>query len=228
MIHYNSEQLAGFPWIASTDTLKTEHLLVKFWSVAEDLAARSDRPHLLNADTVANLQRLVGEDSTEAAWADGWDGIAGETWAAITLGELHDALNDAAPCGFGFGAHEGDGACFGFWLFEDWAEALETLGLGDDDPAGWAALIAELDADGIDLATIDDAYQGRAEGYSEERAGADFAQQLAEDTSDINWSDLQWPLTCIDWDAAWRELVLADNYRLHALGGGDWLVFRSA
>lgn len=227
MIHYNSEQLSGFPWIASADTLKIEDLLIKFWGVAEDLAARFDRPHLLNADTLANLQRLVGEDSTEAAWADGWDGIAGETWAQITLGELHDALGDAAPVGFHFGSQDGDGACFGFWLSEDWTEALETVGLGDDHPQGWASLIAELDADGIDPDNVEDAYQGRAEGYSEERAGADYAQQLAEDTSDIDWGKLQWPLTCIDWDAAWRELVLGDGYRLHDLGGGDWLVFRS-
>ena len=227
MTHYTADQLARFPWIASVDTLRTEDLLVKFWGVAEDLAARSDRPHLLNADTVANLQRLVGEDSTETAWVDGWDGIAGETWAHITLGELHDALGDAAPVGFHFGSHDGDGACFGFWLSEDWAEALETLGLDDDDPTEWAALIAELDADGIDPDTVEEAYQGRAEGYSEERAGADYAQQFAEETGDINWKTLRWPLTCIDWDAAWRDLKMGDGYRLHDLGGGDWLVFRA-
>lgn len=225
--HYTADQLARFPWIASADTLKTEDLLVKFWGVAEDLAVRSNRPHLLNADTLARLQRLVGEDSTEAAWVDGWDGIAGDTWAQITLGELHDALGDAAPAGFHFGAQDGDGACFGFWLSEDWAEALETLGLGDDDPTGWASLIAELDADGIDPDSIEEAYVGRADGYSEERAGADYAQQLAEDTGDINWKTLQWPLTYIDWDAAWRELETGDGYRLHDIGGGDWLVFRA-
>jgi hypothetical protein len=219
MIHYTSEQLSGFPWIASADTLKTEDLLPKFWSVAEDLAARSGRLDLLAADLLQTLTRLAGEDSNYEAWS--------EDEASAALSELVDVLEHAAPCGFGFGASEGDGACFGFWLSEDWAEALETLGLDDDDPSGWAALIAELDADGIDPDTLNDAYQGRAEGYSEERAGADYAQQLAEDTGDINGKTLRWPLTCIDWDAAWRELEMGDGYRLHDLGGGDWLVFRA-
>jgi hypothetical protein len=219
MIHYTSGQLSGFPWIASADTLKIEDLLPKFWSVAEDLAARSGRLDLLAADLLQTLTRLAGEDSNYEAWS--------EDEASAALSELVDVLEHAAPCGFGFGASEGDGACFGFWLSEDWAEALETLGLDDDDPTEWAALIAELDADGIDPDTLDDAYQGRAEGYSEERAGADYAQQLAEDTGDINWKTLQWPLTCIDWDAAWRELQMGDGYRLHDLGGGDWLVFRA-
>lgn len=219
MIHYNSEQLSGFPWIASADTLKTEDLLPKFWSVAEDLAVRSDRPDLLSPDLLQTLTRLAGEDSDYEAWS--------EDEASAALSELFEVLEDAAPCGFHFSSSEGDGACFGFWLSEDWAEALETLGLGDDDPTGWASLIAELDADGIEPDSIEEAYQGRAEGYNEERAGADYAQQLAEDTSEINWKTLQWPLTCIDWDAAWRELEMGDGYRLHDLGGGDWLVFRN-
>ena len=219
MIHYTSEQLSGFPWISSADTLKTEDLLPKFWSVAEDLAVRSSRPDLLSFDLLQTLACLAGEDSSFDDWS--------EDAASAALSELFEVLQHAAPCGFGFGASEGDGACFGFWLSEDWAEALETLGFGNDDPTGWAVLIAELDADGIDPDTIEDAYQGRAEGISEERAGADYAQQLAEDTGDINWKTLQWPLTCIDWDAAWRELQMGDGYRLHDLGGGDWLVFRA-
>jgi hypothetical protein len=219
MIHYTSEQLSGFPWIASVDTLKTEDLLPKFWSVAEDLAVRSSRPDLLYPDLLQTLARLAGEDSNFDDWS--------EDEASAALSELFDVLQHAAPFGFHFSSSEGDGACFGFWLSEDWAEALETLGLGGDDPSGWAALIAELDADGIDPDILEDAYQGRADGYSEERAGADYAQQLAEDTGDINWKTLQWPLTCIDWDAAWRELEMGDGYRLHDLGGGDWLVFRN-
>ena len=220
MIHYTSEQLSGFPWIASVDTLKTEDLLPKFWGVAEDLAVRSSRPDLLPADLLATLTRLAGEDSDYEAWS--------EDEASGALSELFDVLEHAAPCGFGFGASEGDGACFGFWLSEDWAEALQVLGLGDDDPTGWAALIAELDADGIDPDTIEDAYQGRAEGYSEERAGADYAQQLAEDLGILPRPDrVEWPCHCIDWDAAWRELEMGDGYRLHDLGGGDWLVFRA-
>jgi hypothetical protein len=78
---------------------------------------------------------------------------------------------------------------------------------------------------------VEDSYQGRAEGYSEERTGADYAQQLAQDSwlpdgpGGVGWN--RWPVSCIDWEDAWRELQLGDGYRLHDLGGGEWLVFRS-
>ena len=38
---------------------------------------------------------------------------------------------------------------------------------------------------------------------------------------------LAWPLTCIDWEQAWRELRIGDGYWLEDIGGGDWLVFRN-
>lgn len=220
--HYTPEQLASFPWIVSCDTLKADDLLVKFWSAAESCAVLADRPQLLNPGTLASLTKLVGEDSSESDWDD--------AEASETLQELIDTLNDAAPCGFYFGSSEGDGAAFGFWVIEDWADALETLDLGDDDPSGWAELISRLALDGIEPDTIEDAYQGRAEGYSEEHAGRSYAEELAYETNaaGVDWGgQTPWPLGCIDWDAAWRELELGDGYRLHDIGGGEWLVFRS-
>lgn len=216
MTTYTLDQLASFPWIVSCDTLRPEDLLVKFWSAAEQIGADV-------AQLLPDLQRLVGEDSSESDWND--------EQACWTLESLTDRLQDAAPTGFYFGASEGDGACFGFWLTEDWFDALEHLGFGNDDPTGWAELIARLDADGIEPETIGDSYQGRAEGYSEEQAGADFAQELAQDSwlpegpCGIGWN--RWPVSCIDWDAAWRELQMGDGFRLHDIGGGEWLVFRS-
>jgi hypothetical protein len=212
MTNYTADQLATFPWIVSTDTLKPEHLLVAFWQVAEQLGAdlTSIRP---------SLEALVGEDSKESDWND--DDASG------ALEELGDALQDVAPTGFYFGADEGDGACFGFWVTEDWAEHLEQMDMGNDDPTGWASLIQELELGGVDTDNFEDCYQGRAEGYSEERAGADYAQELAEETGAIDWNKLQWPLTCIDWEQAWQELRMGDGYWLQDIGGGDWLVFRS-
>lgn len=216
MTTYALDQLAAFPWIVSCDTLRPEDLLVKFWSAAEQIGADL-------TDLLPDLQRLVGEDSSESDWNDeqaGW-----------TLESLTDRLQDAAPTGFYFGASEGDGACFGFWLSEDWSDAMEHLGFGNDDPTGWAELISRLDADGIEPETIEDSYQGRAEGCSEESAGADFAQELAQDSwlpegpCGIGWD--RWPVFCIDWAEAWRELTLGDGFRLHDIGGGEWLVFRS-
>jgi hypothetical protein len=221
--HYSSDQLARWPWIVSTDTLKPEHLLVSFWQTAEHIAALVNRPLLLNPETVASLERLVGEDSRESDRDD--------ERASQALDDLFLTLDDVAPVGFSFGASEGDGACFGYWLNEDWQNGLETLGLDADDPTGWSELISRLELDGIDSDNIADAYQGRAEGYSEERAGADYAQELAQDTwlpggpSGLGWN--RWPVCCIDWADAWRELQLGDGFRLHDIGGGDWLVFRS-
>lgn len=216
--HYTAQQLADFPWIVSCGTLKTEDLLVKFWGAAESCAALADRPQLLNPGTLVSLTRLVGEDSIESGRDD--------AEACDTLADLHDALNDVAPVGFYFGASEGDGACCGFWISEEWAEALETLGLGGDNPALCAELISRLDLDGIDPDNIADAYQGRAEGSSEEKAGADYAAELAEDSGTWDGRSV-WPFSCIDWEDAWNELRMSDGFRLHDIGGGEWLVFRS-
>jgi hypothetical protein len=216
MTHYTQDQLAQFPWIVSCDTLRAEDLLPKFWSAAETLAVWRSEP--IPADLLAPLTQLVGEDSSESDWSD--------ALADQTLLDLFDLLQDWSPTAFSFGASEGDGACFGFWVTEDWQDALEVLGFGNDDPSGWAELIGRLSADGLDPDNIEDAYQGRAEGLSEERAGADYAQQLAEDLG-VKLDQMQWPLTCVDWEAAWREIEMGDGYQLHDIGGGEWLVFRS-
>jgi hypothetical protein len=216
MATYTPEQLATFPWIVSSDTLRTEDLLPRFWTTAEQLAQVLQER--IPANLLEPLTLLVGEDSSETDWND--------DLAADTLAELFDLLQSWAPAGFSFGASEGDGACFGFWLTPEWCDALEVLSFGNDDPTGWAELVARLEADGLDPDNVEDAYQGRADGWSEERAGADFAEQTAYDSGMV--SDQQhWPLNCIDWDAAWRELQTGDGYRLHDIGGGEWLVFRS-
>lgn len=217
MIHYNSEQLSNFPWVVSCDTLKPESLLPTFWGIAEDLAVRSSRPDLIPADLLQTLTRLVGEDSNHNDW--------NEDEASAALSELFDVLDHAAPCGFGFGSSEGDGACFGFWLSEDWAEALEHCGIaGDSDPEAVAAIIAELDALGVTPENVDDTFQGEASGYTEAEAGADYAQQFAEEIG--AWDGkATWPHSCIDWADAWSELQ-ADGFSLVRWSHARWLVFR--
>ena len=194
MFHYNPEQLASFRWIVSSDTLRPEDLLPSYWSAVESLAQLAGKASPIAADTLADLERLAGEDSSEADWDT--------ELACQLLEELTDCLQELAPCGFGFGSQEGDGACFGFRLTEDWQDALEHLQVDCDDPADCAALVSELELDGIDPDNVEDACQGRAEGYSEERAGADYAQQLAQDSwlpdgpGGIGWN--RWPVSCID------------------------------
>jgi hypothetical protein len=197
-MNYPPEQLAQFPWIVSSDTLKTEHLLVQYWSAAETIHRLRFDGQPWAADQrrlTSELERLVGEDSSESDWSD--------EEAETLLEALAEHLQDVAPDGFYFGGSEGDGACFGFWLEQDWETALDRLGFGNDDPTGW----------------------------DEQQAGADYAQQLAQDNwlpdgpNGIGWN--RWPLSCIDWSDAWNELKLGDGYRLHDIGGGEWLVFRS-
>lgn len=219
---YTLDQLDGFPWIVSVDTLRTEDLLVRFWQTAEQLHRLTYSGHPFAAQhqaLVRELELLAGEDAKEQDW--------NEERARQCVDDLAEYLQDYAPSGFHFGASAGDGACFGFWIDESWAEALELFGMGDDDPTGWASLIAELDADGIDPDTVEDSYQGRAEGVTEERAGADYALELFNDSGLRKASEDGWPFRCIDWDAAWEELRIGDGYRLHSIGGGDWLVFRA-
>ena len=208
MTRYNDKQLSAFPWIVSCDTLKTETLLVKFWGIAEQLGIT------LSAQLLTDLTLLVGEDSQECNW--------NQQLACDSLEELSDALNLAAPDGFQFSSQDGDGACFGFWLQDDWVEAFEHMGLGEADHN--AELIAELIAGGIEPETIEDSFLGQVEGVTEEMAGVAYAEQLADELGD--YKPTQWPYYCIDWQQAWRELSF-DGHWLQSTGGGDWLVFRS-
>jgi len=210
---YSSQQLSDFPWIASSGTLREEDLLPRFWDIAEQIGAT------IPDSLLAVLQRLAGEDAQETDWDP--------ELAADTCFELIALLDNFAPAGFYFGPNEGDGACFGFWATEAWAEALDHMGLGDCDPAGWVELIAQLEADGIEPDSIEDSYQGRAEGWSEDRAGADYAMSLADELGLLRAADSDWPYSCIDWAGAWRELYMGDGYSLHSIGAGEWLVFRS-
>ncbi|HYW24877.1 MAG TPA: hypothetical protein VE953_11985 [Terriglobales bacterium] len=58
-------------------------------------------------------------EAQRAPYQERWDAIGRgmDTWEAKDwlLEDLYDALNDLAPEGCYFGAHEGDGSDFGFW-----------------------------------------------------------------------------------------------------------------
>jgi len=211
MTRYTPEQLASFPWIVSTGTLRTEDLLVRYWQTAEQLGAEL-------CTVLPALQHLVGEDSRESDWDD--------DMACGCLLQLGDILQDVAPTGFYFGASEGDGACFGFWLCEDWADALEERGIDCEDAAGTAELVQAFEDHGIEAEQLCDAYCGTADGYTEEQAGADYAQTLADEIGAIN-RELAWPHTCIDWADAWRELEIGDGYSLIPETASSWHVVRS-
>jgi len=211
MTRYTPGQLATLPWIVSTDTLRTEDLLVRYWQTAEQLGAEL-------CTVLPALQHLVGEDSRESDWDD--------DMACGCLLQLGDILQDVAPSGFYFGASEGDGACFGFWLCEDWADALEDRGIDCEDPAGTAELIQAFEDHGIEAENLCDAYCGTADGYSEAQAGAAYAEELADGNGLIDRQPA-WPYTCIDWADAWRELEIGDGYSLIPETPSSWHVVRS-
>jgi len=77
------------------------------------------------------------------------------------------------------------------------AELRETLGDGVVD----AALYLD-----IDLENIEEAYRGHWDSDEE------FAQDIAEDTGALP-KDFVWPLYCINWEHAARELMM--DYEEH-------------
>jgi len=211
---YTLDQLDGFPWIVSTDTLRADHLADAYLGAFDQLGQEVPEPFR------SDLQQCAAYASglTAPEPCDAWD--VAIQWAFDRLGEL-------APKGFYFGASEGDGACLGFWLEQEWADLLEHCGwAADSDSAALAYVIRSLIAGGIDVDNFEDSYQGEAEGYNATEAGADYAAQLAEDLGSIQ-TTAQWPHTCIDWELAWRELELGDGYWMEKINGCQWAVFRN-
>jgi len=168
--------LSSFPWIVSSSTLKTEHLLVSFWETLEGLASDPSFPFELSPSLLSTLERLVGEDSKEEDYK--------ETEALEALSALSDLLDEAAPSGFYFGSHEGDGALFGFWLSEDWGEALSSCDFFSEDPTLCASVIEAAESLGISPDTFPDCFRGEVSAYSEEEAEEEAAKELLSESED--------------------------------------------
>ena len=96
--------------IVSEGTLRPEDLLESFGSFLKE------------ASPEAYLQVLE-------AFVEETLRIEGDEARVSLIERFDDALNYIAPAGTYFGAHEGDGACFGFWQatdpFEDEGEEDE-------------------------------------------------------------------------------------------------------
>ena len=101
----------------SSGTLRTPDLLRAFAAALESMEGDEGREPSPDWDA----GKLCGE---ALAYADVLDDLAGrvgygmskvENNAAGVVDALIDALDDYAPDGCSFGAHEGDGADFGFW-----------------------------------------------------------------------------------------------------------------
>ena len=103
-----------------------------------------------------------------------------------------------------------------------------------EDLATWAGAVADLsDTDELEAFRLacedqgetltDDAFRETYQGCHS--SGEDYASQLAEDTGTLP-DPAPWPLSCIDWAAAWRELTF-DGYRSEPCSSGGVHIFLS-
>lgn len=109
----------GSPGSVSTGTLRLDDLADAFASTLDDLRERRALPpsgFALTPEHVAEVgkvDRLLGEiEGAREALGDDW---ADSEHASEQVEALREALDAWAPPGYSFGAHEGDGADFGFW-----------------------------------------------------------------------------------------------------------------
>ena len=161
----------SFPWIVSSSTLKTEHLLVSFWNALESLSSSASFPFELSPPCLSSLERLVGEDSKEEDYK--------EEEALEVLLSLFDLLNEASPSGFYFGSHPGDGALFGFWLSDGWESALDDCSdFLEEDPCFLSSLIGAAEGYGISPETFSDCFRGLISAYSEKEAEREAAKEI--------------------------------------------------
>lgn len=96
----------------SHGTLRTEDLIQEFIYTLKQL------------DTEKQYAKLIEE-------AEAITDFESEEAEEILNEDLFNALNELAPPYFYFGAHEGDGADFGFWLSEDSLVDFDGLKVND-------------------------------------------------------------------------------------------------
>lgn len=124
----------------STATLRTEDLLKAFgdeleWQIRKN-GDYFSQPE--NFDERDRLNNLVGE--AQDCFAENGEGIDPdkEDEASELVNEtLPDALQTFAPPYCSFGAHEGDGADFGYW--PDWSAIEDLPTIADNTPEAIAA-----------------------------------------------------------------------------------------
>jgi hypothetical protein len=70
----------------------------------------------------------------------------------------------------------------------------------------------------VSASDFEERFRGRHE------SGEHFAAELAEETGSIP-EGAAWPLTCICWEQAWRELEVNGDYRADRSSSGGVFIF---
>jgi antirestriction protein len=154
-----------------------------------------------------NAGRLHGE------WVDADDADT------IREGIAHVLKTSPIPGAEEWAFHDFDG--FGGLALGEYEDVDKVAELGAaiaEHGAAFAAYAGNVGTEYADVDGFEEAYQGEHD--SEE----DFAQSLADDLGAVP-DDLGWPLSCIDWERAARELFTGDYYSINS--GGGVYVFRS-
>jgi hypothetical protein len=109
----------------SSGTMLSEDLIPAFADELAELAktAKSDAYKDLLAKADAWLD--VDQD------ADDFDADQHNDDGSEIVNDLMDALGEFAPPYFYFGAHPGDGADYGFWLYDDFQQDFDGLTVDD-------------------------------------------------------------------------------------------------
>lgn len=127
----------------SSGTMRPEDLIPTFASELQWLtqAGRIDR-----TDEVSKLLAEADEIETDE---DGY--YYDDKEASNILDALFDALNELAPPYGYFGAFDGDGADYGFWLSWDALDELPKVNAGEEPPADAEEYIAITDHGNVSL-----------------------------------------------------------------------------
>jgi len=216
-VTFTLSQLQAWPWLSSSGTLRSEDLLVSFWQTLEEVC-RIREKDLIPPSLLASLEKLVGEDSSEKDWQ--------EEEASETLDCLFDLLSEAAPSGFSFCSHPGDGALFGFWLSEDWLSALEDCDFLEEEPASCAFFIQSAEEAGLSADSLLEGFRGESFGSSEEEAGAFYAKEHVEEADLL--PETFWLRSCLDWLKVWEKLKEEHSfYASPSFKSGTFFIFQA-
>ena len=91
-------------------TMRTQDLIPAFLDTLAEVWPEAYEGYM--AAAFPPIPAYVQDEGDYSEWWDSED-------AHWLLESLFDQLNEAAPEGYYFGAHPGDGSDYGFWAFED-------------------------------------------------------------------------------------------------------------